>query len=84
MSVSHSVFCVGWTHSVELQVVLSAAASATQNRVKNAHGGPKRRLREAPTAVGGHVGGIASELRKHPKHGSWVNPRVKVLVLVNP
>ena len=78
MSVSHSVFCVGRTQ----WVVLSAAA--TQNRVKNAHGGPKRRLREAPTAVGGHVGGIASELRKHPKHGSWVNPRVKVLVLVNP
>ena len=47
MSVSHSVFRVGRTQ----WVVLSAAA--TQNRVKNAHGGPKRRFRQAPTAVGG-------------------------------
>ena len=42
-----SVFCVGRTQ----WVVLSAAA--TQNRVKNAHAGPKRRFRQAPTAVGG-------------------------------
>ena len=35
MSVYHSAFCVGRTQ----WVVLSAAA--TQNRVRNAHGGPK-------------------------------------------
>ena len=66
MSVSHSVFRVGRTQWVVL------SADATQNRVKNAHGGPKRRSPQAPTAVGGtaHAGGIASELRKHPKcHG---------------
>ena len=47
MSVSNSVFCVGGTQ----WVVLSAAA--TRNRVKNAQGGPKRRLQQAPTAVCG-------------------------------
>ena len=48
----HERFPLGfsrWPHSQ--WVVLSAAA--TQNRVKNAHGGPKRRFRQAPTAVGG-------------------------------
>ena len=63
MSVSHSVFRVGRTQ----WVVLSAAA--TQNRVKNAHGGPKRRLQQARDGRRRHVGGIPSELRKHPKHG---------------
>ena len=47
MSVSHSVFRVGGTQ----WVVLSDAA--TQNCVKNAHGGTGRRLQQAPTAVGG-------------------------------
>ena len=47
MSVSNSVFRVGRTQ----WVLLSAAA--TQNRVKNAHGGTGRRLQQAPTAVGG-------------------------------
>ena len=55
MSVSKSVFRVGRTQ----WVVMSAAA--TQNCVKNAHGGTWRRLQQAPTAVARrrHVGGIA-------------------------
>ena len=48
INVSHSVFRVGGT-----QWVLVLSAAATQNRVKNARGGPKRRLQQALTAVGG-------------------------------
>ena len=47
MSVYHSVFCGGRTQWVVL------SAPTTQNCVKNARGGPKRRLQQAPTAVGG-------------------------------
>ena len=45
MSVFDAVFCDGGTQ----WVVLSAAAA--KNRVKNAHGGPKRRLRMAHLVI---------------------------------
>ena len=63
MSVSHSVFFANRTQWVLLSAI------SEENRVKNAHGGPKRRLQQARDGRRRHVGGIASELRKHPKHG---------------
>ena len=63
MSVSHSVSRVGNTQWVVLSV------AATQNCVRNAHGGPTQRLQQARDGRRRHAGGIASELRKHPKHG---------------
>ena len=65
-SVSHSVFRVG--NRLQKWVVLSVAA--TQNRVSGMlHGGPTRRLQQARDGRRRRAGGIASELRKHPKHG---------------
>ena len=62
---------VVWAHHERLPLGVSRMAhsvggaecarhSGTQTRVKNAHGGPKRRLQQAPTAVARrqHVGGI--------------------------
>ena len=45
--VFYGVLSGGGTQRVVLR------ATATQNRVINAHGGPKRRLKQAPTAVAG-------------------------------
>ena len=51
MRVSYAVLCGGGT-----QWVMVSAATA-ENRMGNAHGGPKRRLPHAPTAIGGIADG---------------------------
>ena len=52
MRVSHAVFCAGGTQ----WVLLSAAAA--ENRMENANCDPRRRLPQAPTAIGGIADGV--------------------------
>ena len=65
MSVAHAVCCGGRT-----QWVVVSAAAAT-NRAGNAHGGPKRDVRHAPTTVRGTAAGTRRSTVGTLNMGTW-------------